>query len=261
MIEEMRFDAKKQAEDCIQWIRNWFEENGKDSTAIIGISGGKDSTVVAKLCVEALGDNRVFGVLMPDGEQADLEDSFKVCRVLDIPFTVVNIAGITNKFFEALWKDCPVFKESPQMEQNLPPRVRMTVLYAIAQGEGINGRVANTCNLSETMIGWETRWGDAVGDFAPLANFTATEVMQIGDALGLPNELVHKTPSDGLCGKSDEDKFGFTYAVLDTYLRTGECENADIKEKIDRMIKNSEFKRNPIASYSFVRETHHAKTV
>lgn len=238
------FDAIKVKNDCVQWIRDWFEINGKGCNAVIGISGGADSTVVAALCVEALGKDRVIGVKMPCGEQPDIDDSNKLIKHLGIKSYTMNIwdavIGIDNQF--------PTDIEiSKQTTVNLPPRIRMATLYAISQS--VNGRVANTCNLSEDWVGYSTRWGDSVGDFSPLSNLTKTEVKEIGRVLGLPNELVYKTPSDGLCGKTDEDNFGFTYNVLDRYIRTGEIEDMDIKAKIDSMHEKNLFKLQPMPSF------------
>lgn len=247
------FNPAEHKERIVQWIRNWFAENGPDCNAVIGISGGKDSTIVATLCVEALGKDRVIGVMMPDGVQLDIDDSYRVCSHLGIPRIHFDIGTLTDTLLETLeWTHVqyPVGSNlitvSDQTRMNIPPRIRMTTLYAISQS--LNGRVANTCNLSETMIGWETKWGDAVGDFSPLADLTATEVIQIGLLCDIPKDLVVKTPSDGLCGKSDEDAFGFTYAALDRYLREGVAE-PDIKAKIDAKIRASQFKREPIAKY------------
>lgn len=240
------FNAIEAKNECIAWIRDWFEHNGKDCNAIIGISGGADSSIVAALCVEALGKERVIGVMMPDGHQADLEDSVKLCNFLDINAEIINIGPTIDVLMSHLYS---ITLLSQQAKINLPPRVRMTTLYAISQSK--NGRVANTCNLSEDYIGYSTRWGDSVGDFSPLANFTKTEVVAIGDACGLPRELTHKTPSDGLCGKTDEDNFGFTYEVLDKYIRTGECEDEIVMEKIDKLHTQNLFKMKPIASFDF----------
>jgi NAD+ synthase len=194
------FDAEKVKNDCIKWIKEWFEQNGKDCNAVIGISGGKDSTVTAGLLVEALGKDRVIGVLMPNGQQSDIGDAVRVCDYLNIRFTVQNIRAIYEEFLRNL--EYPIhgnmyrIKQTEQTKINLPPRIRMATLYAISQS--VNGRVVCTDNLSESYIGYSTRWGDNVGDFSPLLQLTSDEVVAIGDALGLPYELTHKTPSDGL---------------------------------------------------------------
>ena len=232
-------------------------EIGPDCNAVIGISGGKDSSVVAALCVEALGKDRVIGVLMPNGKQSDIEDSIDLVEHLGIPFTQVNIFDGYNgiiKNFDNMYIQQPdgsrrgsFINISEQTKINLPPRIRMATLYAISQS--VNGRVACTDNLSESYIGYSTRWGDNVGDFSPLVSLTSEEVVAIGDALGLPYDLVHKTPSDGLCGKTDEDNFGFTYEVLNKYIRTGICEDATVKAKIDYLHQKNLFKLNPIPAF------------
>lgn len=231
------FNAIKVKNDCVQWIKDFFEENGKDCNAVIGISGGKDSTVVAGLCVEALGKDRVIGVLMPNGTQSDIDDSFKVVNHLGIKHYVVNIEDAFNGLKNAFPTDLNM---SEQTKINISPRIRMTALYAVSQS--CNGRVANTCNLSEDWVGYSTRYGDAAGDFSPLCCLTVQEVKEIGKALGLPSDLVEKTPSDGLCGKTDEDNLGFTYAVLDKYIRTGEIDDIETKKLIDKKHRQNVFK-------------------
>ena len=231
------FDAIKVKNDCVQWIRDWFEENGKGCNAVLGISGGKDSSIVAALCVEALGKDRVIGVLMPNGEQKDISDSYKLVNHLGIKYYVVNIGDSYNGLVNAFPDDLEM---TSQTKINLAPRLRMATVYAISQS--CNGRVANTCNLSEDWVGYSTRYGDAAGDFSPLCCLTVGEVIEIGKVLDLPIDLVVKTPSDGLCGKTDEDNLGFTYAVLDRYIRTGEIDDPTTKELIDRKHKANLFK-------------------
>ena len=229
------FDALKIKNDCVNWIRQFFEENGPDCNAVVGISGGKDSSVVAALCVEALGRERVIGVLMPNGEQADIAASYRLVEHLGIRHYVVNIheavAGLT---------DAIPMELTQQSRTNMQPRIRMTALYAVSQC--CNGRVANTCNLSEDWVGYSTRYGDSVGDFSPLSRLTVQEVKAIGKVLGLPVELVEKTPIDGLSGKTDEENLGFTYAELDRYIRTGEIEDQSKKKRIDHLHEKNLFK-------------------
>lgn len=239
------FNAVEVKDKIVTWIRDWFEVNGKGCNAVIGISGGKDSSVVAALCVEALGKDRVVGALMPNGIQSDINDSYAVVQHLDIKHYVIDIFCTMESFAGTLTRENLYL--SNQAEINLAPRVRMTTLYAISQS--INGRVACTDNLSESFIGYSTRWGDNVGDFCPLANLTSEEVIAVGDSLGLPYELTHKTPSDGLCGKTDEDNFGFTYEVLNKYIRTGVCEDEETKKRIDEMHQKNLFKLQPIPSF------------
>lgn len=234
----MSFDAKKVKNDVVAWIRDWFENNGRDCSAVLGISGGKDSSVVAALCAEALGADRVVGVLMPNGVQHDIDMAQLLCDHLGIRRYVINIAEAYKGVMDQLEAALPEI--SNQTKVNLPPRLRMSVVYAVSQS--VNGRVANTCNLSEDWVGYSTRYGDSAGDFSPLSRLTVDEVKQIGAELGLPDVLVNKVPIDGLCGKTDEDNLGFTYAVLDRYIRTGVCEDGETKAKIDRMHRASAFK-------------------
>ena len=228
----MMFDPKQETQQIIEWIRRWFEENGPSASAVIGISGGKDSSICAALLTQALGRERVLGVLMPDGAQSDIDDSHALVHHLDLKHMVVNISTVTAAMKDTLGE---LLELSRDTCINIPPRIRMTVLYAIAQSIPGGGRVANTCNLSEDYIGYSTKYGDAAGDFSILADYTVSEVLQIGDYLGLPSFLVHKAPSDGLSGMSDEDKIGFTYNVLDRYIREGICDDEQIRKKIDRM--------------------------
>ena len=233
----MSFDALKVKNDIVKWIQDWFEINGKGCKGVLGISGGKDSSVVAALCAEALGRDRVIGVLMPCGEQADISCSYKLVEHLGIKHFVINvkdaIEGLKGAFPEEI-------ELTSQANINLPPRIRMATLYAVSQS--VNGRVANTCNLSEDWVGYSTRYGDAAGDFSPVSGFTVTEMRQIGHLLGLPANLVDKAPTDGLCGKTDEENLGFSYEMLDRYIREGICEDPVIKEKIDSMHQKNQFK-------------------
>ena len=240
------FDVKKATNDCVQWIKDFFEQNGKDCMAVVGISGGKDSSVVAALCVEALSKDRVIGVLMPQGEQSDIEYSKMLVDFLDITRITCNIEGAVNEVLESFEG---VVSPTPQTTTNLPARIRMATLYAISQS--VNGRVANTCNLSENWVGYATKYGDAAGDFSPLSQLTVTEVKAIGRELGLPSELVDKTPTDGLCGKTDEDNLGFTYAELDAYIRDGIEPNEEVKTKIDSMHEKNLFKLQPMPSFVY----------
>lgn len=239
------FDATTVKNEAIKWIAEWFNENGKDCNAVVGISGGKDSSIVAALCTEALGKDRVIGVLMPNGEQSDIDMARKLVEFLDIRNFEVNIkdavCGVLNNLpFNG-------YDVSEQTTTNLPARIRMTTLYAISQS--MNGRVANTCNLSENWIGYCSKYGDSAGDFSPLENLTVAEVKAIGRELGLPSELVDKTPTDGLCGKTDEDNLGFTYDTLDRYIRTGEIDDEDVKAKIDSMHEKNLFKLQLMPSF------------
>jgi len=238
------FDAKRTKDQCVEWIRNFFEHNGPGCNAVVGISGGKDSSIAAALCVEALGKDRVIGVLMPQGEQHDIDMAYLLVNHLDIKHYVVNIKDAVNGILNNMPSDMVI---SAQTVQNIPPRIRMTTLYAVSQSN--NGRVVNTCNLSEDWVGYSTRYGDSVGDFSPLSHLTVTEVKEIGYLLGLPKVLVDKTPIDGLCGKTDEENLGFTYEELDVYIRTGFIADKNKKELIDRKHKANLFKLELMPSF------------
>lgn len=244
----MSFEVEKVTEEVVSWIRDWFEKNGKGCNAIVGISGGKDSSVVAALCCKALGKDRVIGVLMPNRVQSDIDCAKLLCSHLGIKNYIVNIGDAVDAALNSI-KAVADFDVLDQTRINLPPRMRMLTLYAISQSN--NGRVINTCNLSEDYIGYSTKYGDAAGDMSPLANLTVTEVKAIGSYLGLPKELVEKAPSDGLCGKTDEDNIGFTYAVLDKYIRTGVCEDENTKEMIDKRHKANLFKMLPMDYFKY----------
>ena len=244
------FDVKKATENVVDWIRDWFEANGKGCNAVIGISGGKESSVVAALCVKALGKERVIGVLMPNGEQSDIDCAKQLVNALGITYYVCNVKKSVDGVLEEMQK-CGV-AVSKQTVVNLPPRIRMSTLYAFSQS--LNGRVANTCNLSEDWVGYSTRYGDAAGDFSPLAQITVAEVKKIGLYLGLPVSLVEKVPSDGLSGKTDEDNLGFTYAALDQYIREGVCKDEQVKARIDRLHKMNLFKLKPMPCFEYVPE-------
>ena len=238
------FNAEKVKNQCVEWIRRFFEENGPGCNAVIGISGGKDRSIAAALCVEALGKERVIGVLMPCGDQHDIDMAYLLVNHLGIKHYEVNIKEAIDGLTAAFPADLPL---TAQAKTNLPPRIRMSTLYAVSQC--CNGRVVNTCNLSEDWVGYSTRYGDAAGDFSPLCNLTVQEVKAIGTLLGLPEVLVEKVPIDGLCGKTDEDNLGFTYAELDRYIRTGEIEDLAKKERIDRLHKMNLFKLQLMPSF------------
>ena len=237
------FDAKKVKNEIVTWIAEYFHNNGSSETkAVIGISGGKDSSVVAALCVSALGKDRVLGVIMPQGDQNDIDVSYDLCKTLDIAWVEINIEEPVRSLLGAAagaglkLNNVAVF--------NTPARIRMAVLYAVSGSVG--GRVANTSNLSEDWVGYATKYGDSAGDFSPLSNLTVTEVKAIGRELFLSPKFVDKTPVDGLCGKTDEDNLGFSYAVLDRYIRDGICEDEKARAKINRLHEMNLHKTNPM---------------
>ena len=245
---------------CINWIKEYFKDN-PDGKAIIGISGGKDSTIAAALCVEALGADRVIGVMMPNGKQSDIYDSYEVCQYLDIYSLEINMEEAYEAILDSMkialtekgWPrpDCGRFNN--MIKTNLPARLRMTTLYAVAALYP-NSRVVNTCNASEDYVGYSTKYGDAAGDFSPLGELTVREVLEIGDELGLPEHLVHKAPSDGMCGKTDEDNLGFTYEQLDDHILGTQKISPEIEEKIERLHKATRHKYTPMPAFSPVLE-------
>lgn len=241
----MSFNVEKTTHDVVEWVKNWFEENGKGCNAVVGISGGKDSSVAAALCAEALGKDRVIGVLMPQGAQHDIDMAYLLVNHLGIKHYEINVKETIDSIINAFPEELGL---STQAKTNLPPRIRMSTIYAVSQS--VNGRVVNTCNLSEDWVGYSTRYGDAAGDFSPMCNLTVTEVKEIGRVLGLPDVLVDKVPIDGLCGKTDEENLGFTYAELDRYIREGIIEDKEKKELIDRKHKANLFKLQLMPSFT-----------
>jgi NAD+ synthase len=231
--------------NIIQWIKSYFADEASPATkAVIGISGGKDSTIAAALCVQALGKDRVLGVLMPQGEQEDIGVSYEVCRYLGIEHMQINIGDTVKSLYD---KVSDILSLNTIATFNTPARIRMTTLYAVSAI--VDGRVVNTCNASETYVGWGTKFGDIAGDFSPLCDLTVTEVKAIGHELGLPFEFVEKIPIDGLCGKTDEEGLGFSYDVLDRFIRHGVCEDEQTKARIMNLHNSSEHKRNSIPRF------------
>ena len=242
------FDVAKNTEALIEWIRDWFDKNGKDCNAVIGISGGKDSTIAAALCVKALGVDRVIGVMLPNGAQADIEDSIEVCNFLGIRNYTIDIKPALEESFRQLEDNG--FTITEQCRQNIAPRERTKMIRAICQCN--NGRMINTCNYSEDYVGYFTIGGDGDGDVAPLGKFTKSEVDDIGHYLGLPKNLVDKTPSDGLCGKSVEYNLGFTYQALDNYIRLGTSGDTKVDALIRAKHDANVFKLEPTKSFDVI---------
>lgn len=232
------FDREKVKNEIVNWIRDWFEKNGKDANAVIALSGGKDSSISAALLVEALGKDRVYGVMIPNGSTKDMDIAIELTELLGIKYCVIDIKDAFDSIVKNL-NDAEL-NPGPQAITNLPPRLRMSVTYAVSQS--LNGRVCNTCNLSEDYVGYSTRYGDSVGDFSPLSRLTVNEVKEVGRALNLPSKFVDKVPVDGLQPKTDEENLGFTYDTLDRYIRTGEIDDIKTKELIDKKHEANLFK-------------------
>jgi NAD+ synthase len=241
------FDAKTVKKQLVEWITEYFQKNGSPETkAVIGISGGKDSSVIAALCVEALGKERVLGVLMPQGEQHDIGIAYDLCKTLDIAYVEINIKEPVQSLYDGVVM--AGLELNDVVTFNTPARIRMAALYAVSGI--ISGRVANTSNLSENWVGYATKFGDAAGDFSPLSNLIVTEVKEIGRELGLVEKFTDKVPIDGLCGKTDEENLGFTYEVLDRYIREGICEDEIAKETIDRLHEMNFHKIKPMPTFT-----------
>lgn len=236
------FDAEKKLDELIIEIREWFQKNGPQATAVLGISGGKDSTVAAAVLARALGKDRVLGVMMPCYVQDDIDDSRKIVEALGIRTLEVNI----GRAYGAMLIHANIIT-SADAEVNLQPRLRMAALYLVAQSLPEGGRVINTCNRSEDYVGYATKYGDCAGDMSVLGNLLVSEILAIGDIMPeIPAELVHKAPSDGLWGDTDEDRFGFTYAQLEDYIMEGTSGNAEVDAKIEKMHRTSRHKYEPM---------------
>jgi NAD+ synthase len=242
-------DYKKLHDDLVQWIRDWFEENGKGCNAIFGVSGGKDSLMIGALCAEALGKDRVIGIGMPDTGQG-LNDADEICKYLGIRFVKIPIGEITNTF-KGLWYDMgdEDFKWSKQSEQNIPPRIRMVVLYAYAQT--MNGRVVGTTNLDERLTGYFTKYGDGLAsDVEPIEMLTVNEILKIGEYMGLPSKWLHKVPSADIPHtKTDEEELGFSYEDFGNYIRGIKTPSEEIVNKMEERMKKNAFKLKPIAHF------------
>jgi NAD+ synthase len=240
------FNAKEVKKRIVEWIHGYFNNNSSpDTKAVIGISGGKDSSIVAALCAEALGSGRILGVLMPQGIQHDIEFSYDLCNTLGIGYIEINIKEPVQNLYDEI--TAHGLKLNDVATFNTPARIRMSALYAVSAIVG--GRVANTSNFSEDYVGYATKFGDSAGDFSPLSDLTVTEVKAVGRETALPARFIDKVPLDGLCGKTDEDNLGFSYEVLDRYIREGICEDAAVKRKIDSLHSNSRHKFTPLPMF------------
>lgn len=255
--------TKEIKDQIVQKIRAWWEINHGAGPAVIGISGGKDSSVVAALCVEALGRDKVLGVMMPNGAQKDIADSQKLCKHLKIVNVTVNVEFLTSGFLQAVHNVNQGFSDKKNLDNikwkapfkpcadytryttNIPLRVRMTMLYALAQN--FDGRVIGTGNASENYVGWSTLWGDSASDFNPIKNLFVDEVIELGHLLKLPKDLVEKKPADGLTGKTDEENLGFSYAdVKKVALKRDGWQNGTAFADIEKKHQATAFKREII---------------
>lgn len=246
-MEEYIFKPEFHIDKVCQWMTD-FKLRHNVKGVVLGLSGGKDSTVVAMFAKKVFGDN-IVAVLMPNGEQKDIDDSIAIANQLKLRYRIVNIehafTDIINSINENTHYDGQTILVTEKSKTNIAPRIRMTALYAFAQSLGY--LVMGTGNYSEAMIGWTTKFGDSACDFNPLGQHTCTEVIEMGKILakefGLDEKYIVKKPSDGLTGKTDEENFGFTYEELDKFIRTGIC---DDKAKIDKffaLFKAAEHKR------------------
>ncbi len=243
----INFDAEKVRDKLIEEIRNTGFKK-----VILGISGGKDSSVAAALCARALGPENVYGIMLPDGVQKDLSDSQRICEALKINARTVNIGPIHTALNAQSINDTtrddifPDGTNESKMEHesdiNVGPRLRMTVLRYL--GQSIGALVCGTGNLSESVVGYCTKDGDTSCDFNPLGALTSIEVVEVGKTMEeLPRELVEKTPSDGLSGMSDEEKLGIKYTDIHKYIRLGTSGNEEIDKKITEKYNASFHKR------------------
>lgn len=240
----MEFNPQQQLAGVLEWMSQQMHNCG-GKTAVIGISGGKDSSVVAAMAVAAYGRENVYGVLMPDGVQPDIDYSHMLVEHLQLPHCTIDIHDAVQGVLQGMEK--AGLQPSRQTVVNLPSRIRMSTLYAVAQSLP-GGMVLNTSNLSEDWVGYCTIYGDSAGAFSPLGMYTTEEVIALGRVLGLPERLLVKAPSDGLTGLTDEDNLGFTYHAVNEYVRRGVCDPA-IKELIDLKHRSSRFKFQTLPVY------------
>lgn len=235
-MTEYGFKVEEALGEIERHWREWAKATGAKRW-VVGVSGGVDSTVVLSLACRFFGPENVIGVMLPKGVQMDIGDSERIIDHTGATPLLIDIGESTRLILANLhWRN---YEVTDAARINLPPRIRLAALYAVAQTVG--GMVLNTSNLSEDMLGYATLWGDTCGSYAPIQALTKTEVMAVADAIGVPHDLGHKTPADGLQDKSDEERLGLTYADVDRFIRTGEA-SADVREKSLRLYRANRFK-------------------
>ncbi len=248
-MKEYTFDAAAARDNLVAAIQETARAQGF-SRVVLGISGGKDSTVAAALCARALGKENVYGVMLPDGEQKDISDSRRVCEALGIQQRTINIGPMHEYLREVTDQKGSVAAEGEfsvpynrESDVNVGPRLRMTTLRYMAQA--MNARLVGTGNFSEITVGYCTKDGDTSSDFSLLGDLTSVEVVQVGLTMEeIPEDLVVKTPTDGLSGKSDEERLGVTYQQIHDYIRLGTSGSEEVDEKIRRKERAGMHKRS-----------------
>lgn len=240
-----------ETENAIKWIKE-FVKTTKAKGVVVGNSGGKDSATVIAMATRALGKENVLTVAMPcNSIKEDLEDAKLVSDTFGVEFISVDLSNTYNELETTISDALEKNDLNEESKINMKPRIRMTTLYTIAQSLGY--LVIGTGNLSERMVGYTTKWGDSASDFNPIANFTALEVLEIGKYLGVPDKIINKAPSDGLSGKSDEEKMNVTYKQIEEYIETGKTDSNDAMEIIKKMNEFSKHKRSLVPVYEIDR--------
>lgn len=246
----MILNLEEETNNIIKWIKEYIKQSGAKGV-VVGNSGGKDSSTVIALATKAIGKENVITIGMPClSNDNDLEDARLVSETFNVPILEIDLSSTYNELEDKINKELIKNNLSNEISKegkiNIRPRLRMTTLYGVAQTLGY--LVAGTGNKSEAFVGYTTKWGDSSSDFNPIANFTVEEVLQIGKYLGVPNKIITKAPNDGLEGKTDEEKMGVTYKQIAEYMETGKTD-IEVIEKIEKLHKISEHKRNPIPEY------------
>jgi NAD+ synthase len=234
-------DYAKIKESLVNWLQTEVNNAGLKG-AVVGLSGGIDSAVTARLCQLAFGEN-MLGVIMPcHSSSQDREDALKVAGEFGIEVVENDLSDIYDHFLANL-KESGV-KGGRLAEANIKPRLRMTALYYYAQAKDY--LVVGTDNWSELKIGYFTKHGDGGIDLAPLGSLVKNEVKKLAEVLEIPAEIIEKEPSAGLWdNQTDETEMGFSYQQLDQYILTGEAE-PEIKEKIEKLSVKNRHKIAPV---------------